>query len=214
MKAFAWVALLATPAFADPEPVRDDIVEIRHQRAPNRHTFLGWTADNRAVSHISVCGMNDGGGWTCASKLEVVAGVHTTTTELLTPEYTKDTDAIPFAVSSALAGKAIRTERAALDALGPLTPSATEVPVLSLTSDTCRVRLVAGKRTLGTIVKYDTKRCIQDGGDDSVHDATLRQVHVSPDHKKVVAIVTVERKSMEWTSAEDFSIVVDVPAEM
>lgn len=213
MKSVALVALLSTPALADPEPVRGDIVEIRHQRAPNRHTFLGWTADNRAVSHIAVCGMNDGGGWTCASKLEVVAGVHTTTTELLTPEYTKDSDALPFAVSSAVAAKAIRSERAALDALGPLNASATEVPVLSLTSDTCWVRLVAGKRTLGTIVKYDAKHCILDGGDDSVHDATLRQVHVSPDHKKLAAIVTVERKAMEWTSAEDFSIVVDVPAK-
>jgi len=213
MRSLALVALLSTPAFAAPEPVRDDIVEIRHHRAPNRHTFLGWTGDNRAVSHISVCGMNDGGGWTCESKLEVVAGVHTTTTGLLAPEYTNDTDAIPFAVSSAAAEKAIRTERATLDALGPLKPSAPEVPVLFLTSDTCRVHLVAGKRTLGTVLKYTPKQCILDGGNDSVHNATLRQVHVSPDHKKLVAIVTVERKSMEWTSDEDFSIVVAVPTE-
>jgi hypothetical protein len=63
--------LISAPAFADPEPVRDDIVELRHARYPNRMTVLGWTADGRFVVHEASCGTNDGGGDFCSIRLHV-----------------------------------------------------------------------------------------------------------------------------------------------
>src|SRR5690349_19590958 len=64
--------LASTLAFADQEHVRDDIVDLRHDRWPNRRVFLGWTADNRAVIHVVSCGTYDGSGAPfCSSSLEV-----------------------------------------------------------------------------------------------------------------------------------------------
>ena len=70
---FALLVLLAsTPALAGHELVRDDIVDLRHDRWPNRRVFLGWTADNRAVIHVVSCGTYDGSDAPfCSSSLEV-----------------------------------------------------------------------------------------------------------------------------------------------
>src|SRR5215510_4428720 len=80
--------LASTLAFADHEPVRDDIVDLRHDRWPNRRVFLGWTADNRAVIHVASCGTFDGSGAPfCSSTLEVFGATKQSRTPLLDPTY-------------------------------------------------------------------------------------------------------------------------------
>jgi hypothetical protein len=57
--ACAAVVAIASTAHAGPEPVRDDIVDLRHGRFPILLRFLGWTADGRAVLHEAQYGFQD-----------------------------------------------------------------------------------------------------------------------------------------------------------
>jgi len=209
--------LASTPAFADHEPVRDDIVDLRHNRWPNRRVFLGWTATNQAVIHVAICSLDGAGGATCRSTLEVVSATRPKATLLIEPPCNPCDDPygknFAWAVSTELASRAIRAERAALEALGPLQPSAVGTPpAVQVAADTCRVDLVVDKRRIAGVLR-PTRRCLDDGGDNSFSGARLRNVQLSPDHRKLAVTFTVGARFLEWTDPIDVTVVVDAPTD-
>ena len=225
---FALLILLAsTLAFADHEPVRDDIVDLRHDRWPNRRVFLGWTADNRAVIHVVSCGTYDGSGAPfCSSSLEVFGatkrsgrdGADQFITPLLVPTCRHcdpdgagaDTPGTTWAVSTELASQAIHAERAALDALGTLQPSAVgTLPAVKIGGGICRIDVLVGQRRITGVMKISPTDCVANGGDSSFRDARIRDVQLSPDRRMLAVTLTVRPRTFEWGDPVDITMVVD-----
>jgi hypothetical protein len=217
---FALLLLLAsTPALADHEPVHDDIVDLRHDRWPNRRVFLGWTADNKVVIHVASCGTFDGSGSPfCSSTLEVFGATKPSRTLLLEPTCklgdpdragVASQDSV-WAVSTELASQAIHAERAALDALGTLQPSAVgTLPTVKIAGDACRVDVLVGKQRITGVMKISTTQCITNGGNGSFRKARLRDVQLSPDRRKLAVTLTVEPRFFEWGDPVDLTLIVD-----
>ena len=209
---FALLLLLAsTPALADHEPVREDIVDLRHDRWPNRRVFLGWTADNKAVIHVASCGTYDGSGSPfCSSTLEVFGATKPSRTLLLEPREGVASQDSVWAVSTELASQAIHAERAALDALGTLQPSAVgTLPTVKIAGDACRVDVLVDKQRITGVMKISTTQCFTNGGNGSFRKARLRDLQLSPDRRKLAVTLTVEPRFFEWGDPVDLTIVVD-----
>src|SRR5882724_5311105 len=180
------LVLASTPAFADREPVRDDIVDIRHDRTPERRVFLGWTGDNRAVSHVANCGVSDIGIPFCSATLEVAHGMLPERTELLTPECAEPCDPLAgsfrWEVPARLARKAIRAERTALAELGQLQPSAHgALPKVTLDASSCRIDVLVGTQRTERALAIDSERCSMGDGNEAFRDAHVLSVRMSPD---------------------------------
>ncbi len=200
----AWLVLLAsTPAFADREPVRDDIVDIRHGRTPDRRVFLGWTGDGRAVSHLAACGVSDGGGPFCSSQLEVTGRDPHVLLEAECPGSCDPySESFHWSVPTKLAAHAIRRERAALDALGPLQPSAQgTLPAVEVVASACTVDVVVNA--------HRTPVLSRDCEDARVRDAKLLDVRMSPDHLKLAVRIEVLDQTMEYVDPHDVLVIVD-----
>ena len=229
MRSALLVLLVSTLAFADHEPVRDDIVDLRHDRWPNRRVFLGWTADNRAVIHVVSCGTYDGSGAPfCSSSLEVFSATKRSGkdgrdgtdqfTPLLDPTCRNcesdragaDSPGPTWAVSTELASQAIHAERAALDALGTLQPSAVgTLPAVKIGGGICRIDVLVGQRRITGVMKISPTDCVADGGTSSFRDARIRDVQLSPDHRKLAVTFTVQPRTFEWGNPVDITMVVD-----
>lgn len=211
--------LASTPAFADHEPVRDDIVDLRHDRWPNRRVFLGWTADNRAVIHVASCGTLDGSGSPfCSATLEVFGATKRSRTPLLDPTCRRcDPDRADagssgpmWAVSTELASQAIHAERAALDALGTLQPSAVDtLPAVKIGGEACRIDVLVGQRRITGVMKISPTQCVTNGGDSSFRKARIRDVQLSPDRRMLAVTLTVEPRTFEWGDPVDITMVVE-----
>jgi hypothetical protein len=220
-RALLLLLLASTPAFADHEPVRDDIVDLRHDRWPNRRAFLGWTADNRAVIHVASCGTYDGSGAAfCFSTLDVFGATERSrsSTQLLVPtsrQYEPDppdagSPGPMWVVSTELASHAIHAERAALDALGALQPSAIGLPpAVKIGGTACRVDVLVGQRRIAGVMKQSPTQCVTNGGDSWFRNPRIRDVQLSPDRRLLAVTLTVEPRSMEWGDPVDLTIVVD-----
>jgi len=220
------VLLAPTLAFADHEPVRDDIVDLRHDRWPNRRVFLGWTADNRAVIHVVSCGTYDGSGAPfCFSSLEVFGATKRSGrdgTDQLTPlldptcrhcdpdRADADSPGPMWAVSTELASQAIHAERAALDALGTLQPSAVgTLPAVKIGGGICRIDVLVGQRRITGVMKISPTNCVANGGESSFRDARIRDVQLSPDRRMLAVTLTVQPRTLEWGDPVDITMVVD-----
>ena len=213
------ILLASTLAFADHEPVRDDIVDLRHDRSPNRRVFLGWTADNRAVIHVVSCGTYDGSGAPfCSSSLEVFGATKRSGrdgadkfTPLLDPvRADADSPGPMWAVSTELASKAIHTERAALDALGTLQPSAVgTLPAVKIGGGICRIDVLVGQRRITGVMKISPTNCVANGGESSFRDARIRDVQLSSDRRMLAVTLTVQPRTLEWGDPVDITMVVD-----
>jgi hypothetical protein len=213
------VLLASALAFADHEPVRDDIVDLRHDHWPNRRVFLGWTADNRAVIHVVSCGIYDGSGAPfCSSSLEVFGTTKRSGrdgADQFTPVLDPTSADSPgrmwgWAVSTELASQAIHTERAALDALGPLQPSeAGTPPAVKIGGGVCRIDVLVGQRRITGVMTIPPTQCVTNGGDSSFRNPRIRDVQRSPDRRMLAVTLTVEPRAGEWGSPVDLTIVVD-----
>jgi hypothetical protein len=203
--AFLLLVLLAHVAHAD-EPVRDDIVDLRHDRWPYRHVLVGWTADDRAVVHAAECFVNDGGGPLCSSRLDVIRTTAVESVPVLQPVYV---DPFMWSVPTELASQAIRTERSALAKLGTLQPSATgPLPQVSVRVHMCDVDVVIGKKRVPAVLALG-HRCDSEGGSDSFQRADVVAVRLSPDRLKIAVTLRVRSKSMEWFGLSDVTKVLD-----
>ncbi len=206
------VLLASTPAFADHEPVRDDIVDLRHDRWPNRRVFLGWTEDNRAVIHVASCGTYDGSGAPfCSATLEVYGATRRSLTRLLDPVQADAGSPGPtWAVSTELASQAIRAERAALDTLGTLQPSAAgTLPAVKIGGDSCRIDVLVGQRRITGVMKISPTNCVTSGGESSFREARIREVQRSPDRLRLAVTLTIQPRTLEWGDPVDITMVVD-----
>jgi hypothetical protein len=220
------VLLASTPAFADHEPVRDDIVDLRHDRWPNRRVFLGWTADHRAVIHVASCGTYDGSGAPfCSSSLEVFDATMRSGrdgTDQLTPvldptcrhcdpdRADADSPGPTWAVSTELASQAIHAERAALDALGTLQPSAAgTLPAIKIGGGVCRIDVLVGQRRMTGVMEISPTDCVANGGESRFHDPRIRDVQLSPDRRMLAVTLTVQPRTFEWGDPVDITMVVD-----
>jgi hypothetical protein len=222
MRLALWILLASTPALADPEPVRDDIVDLRHDRWPNRRVFLGWTADDRAVIHVVSCGTHDGSGAPfCSSSLEVFDATKQSGrdgteqfTPLLDPSCRRcdaDLSGPMWAVSTELASRAIRAERAALDALGPLQPSAVgALPVVKIGGGACRIDVLVGRRRIAGVMKIPPAHCLEDGGESSFRNPRIGDVQLSPDRRMLAVTLGVQPRMFEWGDPVDVTMVFDV----
>jgi hypothetical protein len=222
--ACAAVVVIASTAHAGPEPVRDDIVELRHGRFPTPLRFLGWTAAARAVLHQARYGLDDA---SCApegsSTLVIVPATGVSVSiDVLLPEVDERipycSDAWPWRVPTGLASRAIRTESDALAALGPLQPSAQmPLPVLSLVRGDCWVHLASGtrghRRTISRVFVIGPKACIDNGHDLSIHDARIVDIHASPDGTFVAVTVNVTTSSLDSYSSFLQTVVVATPVD-
>jgi hypothetical protein len=190
------LVLLLLTTIAHAQPVRDDIVDVRHQRSPQRRIPLGWTADNRFVVHVADCNSGDGRGPFCMSALELTdAGGKTEQITLF------DVSCNPCErseITTDLAMTAIRTERDQLRLLGTLTPSPlASKPDVKLTSTSCRLDLRHGKRRL----KFELgDRCLFHGGSEAIEWASLLDVTTSPDGGTLAITVVVALRFGEWTN--------------
>lgn len=219
------LALLVTaPAYADTggdEPVRQDIVDLRHQRLPARRVFLGWTADRKAVVHVASCGSSDGGGPFCEVSLEITGAKRAwpQSVPLLQPACsepcTSYDDGFPWTVPTELASRAIRAERAALAKLGPLQPSASAPPLVRLEPDrqyeiySCRVKAsIDGRQRLTLLALGD--QCIYDGGGSSLNERDILDVQLSPDRHQLAITLRVTQKSEEYSNQRDHLRVFDL----
>jgi len=114
----------ATAATATSD-ARTDIVNLRHGRLGSTQQFLGWTADGEAVSRRLVC--SEGGTTSCRASINTLKlGAAERSTVLFEIEelYETATARDPKGpISTREASAFIRGERAAIDALGELTPS-------------------------------------------------------------------------------------------
>lgn len=221
VRLLACVAVIASASIAEAggEPVRDDIVELRHGRAPTPIRFLGWTADGRAVLHEATYGFQDA---SCApegsSQLVVVpAKAAAVSIEVLQPELDERipycSDGWPWRVSTKLASQAIRAESAALAALGPLTPGvATKDPELSLVHGDCWVHLATGtpghRRTISRVFTIGPNACIGNGHDLGIRDASIVDVHASPDGRSLAVTVSVTTHSLDFYASFLQTVVV------
>jgi hypothetical protein len=192
------LVLLASTAAA--QPVRDDIVDLRHKRQPDRRVVLGWTADDRFVVHVASCGVNDAGGPFCASTLEIVGPRATERIAILAPKcdpcdpYKDD---FRYTISTNEAMQAIRKERAALQRLGPLRASAAVArPAVKLVQDSCQLVLKHGTQR----AKFKIDDCLHAGGSNSISDAAIASIDTSPDGTLAVT-VAMQLRFMEWTDA-------------
>jgi hypothetical protein len=208
--------LASTPAFADHEPVRDDIVDLRHQRWPNRRVFLGWTADDKAVIHVVSCGALDGSGSPfCDSALEVFAAEKVAHTELLGPTpdcgpCSPDAKETVWSISTELASQAIHAERAVLDALGTLQASAVgRLPTVKLAGDACRVDVLIDKRRITGALKLSAAQCMNNDGPSFFGKERIRDLQLSPDHRKLAVTFTVEERGLDSRFPIDVTMVVD-----
>lgn len=189
------LALLAvsTVAWADGEPVRDDIVDIRHGRMPDRRVFLGWTADGRAVAHQVLCApQNDNPR--CEATLVVATERGAETTMLFS------IGEVGLDISTDLASRAIRAERDALAKLGPLTKGAVATD-LGLTAEAgCDgVKIKRGSQTLARPIAMTCPGELGDAETPSVSDARIRAVQVAPDHSRVAVSVDYVRTRVAST---------------
>ena len=211
--------LVSTSALAAPELVRDDIVDLRHDRWPNRRVFLGWTADNQAVIHVASCGTFDGSGSPfCSSTLEVFGATEPSRTLLLAPTCRScdpgsaavaSPDSV-WAVSTELAAQAIHAERAALDALGTLQPSGGgTLPAIKIGGEACRIDVLVGQRRITGVMKISPTQCVTNGGDSSFRKARIRDVQLSSDRRMLAVTLTVEPRTLEWGDPVDITMVVD-----
>lgn len=206
------LVLLTNVAHAD-EPVRDDIVDLRHHRLPYRRVFVGWTADGRAVIHAVACGVNDGGGPFCRSSLEVIGNTKTESVPVLQPVCSDPCDPYgePFiwSVPTELASQAIRMERTALAELGALQPSATgPLPQVSVRADGCKVDVMIGKKRVPKVLALGDQ-CVYEGGSDSFQGVAVVGVRLSPDQRKIAVTLRVRSKFMEWTDSFEVTKVFD-----
>lgn len=224
MRFLTCVAVLAIgfTAYADPEPVRDDIVDLRHGRLPTPLRFLGWTADGRAVLHVAQYAFQDA---SCApegsSTLVIVPAKGTSVSiDVLVPEVNERipycSDAWPWRVPTDLASRAIRAESEALAALGPLQPATpTSVPEFSLVRGDCWVHLATGalgrRRTISRVFTIGPKACITNGHDLGIHDARIVDVHASPDGRSVAVTVNVTTLSLDSYGSSLQTVVVATP---
>lgn len=190
--------LLATIAQA--QPVRDDIVDIRHKRSPNRRVPLGWTANNHFVVHVASCGVNDAGGPFCSSTLEIVGERATESIVILGPKcdpcdpYKDD---FRYTIPTDQAMQAIRKERTALQRLGPLRATAPASPEIKLVQNSCQIVLKHGTRR----AKFKVDDCLHEGGSNSISDAAIASIDTSPDGGTLAVTVGMQLRFMEWTDA-------------
>lgn len=205
----AAVVAIATTAHAGREPVRDDIVDLRHGRWPTPLRFLGWTTDGRAVLHEALYDFQDA---SCApegsSTLVIVsANAASVSLDVLRPEIDERvpycSDGWPWRVPTDLASRAIRAESAALAALGPLQPGApTKLPGLSLVHGDCWVHLATDtlghQRTISRVFAIGPQACIANGHDLGIHDAEIVDMHASPDGRSVAVTVNVTTHSLDF----------------
>jgi hypothetical protein len=210
------VALLLTfnlvPLAHADEPVRDDIVDLRHERLPSRRVFLGWTADNRAVIHAVDCGEGDGGSQFCSTKLEIVSKAKTESLPILEPPRRSgpDADGFPWQVSTELASKAIRAERAALAKLGTLQPSAPgPLPAAAANGNGCNVDVAVGKQPQ-LRVRALGKECLYEGGNAVYEGADVIDRKLSPDRKLIAVTVRVIEKYTEYRTPYTTTYVIAV----
>jgi hypothetical protein len=181
--------------------------------------YLGWTADNKAVIHVASCGTYDGSGSPfCFSTLEVFGGTKSSRTPVLDPTCKWcDPDragvASPdsaWAVSTELASQAIHAERAALDALGTLQPSAVgTLPAVKIGGEICRIDVLVGQRRITGVMKISPSSCVANGGESSFRDARIRDVQLSPDRRMLAVTLTVRPRTLEWGDPVDITMVVD-----
>lgn len=210
--AFLLLVLLTSVAHAD-EPVRDDIVDLRHHRLPDRRVFLGWASDGRAVVHAVACGVNDAGGPFCSSSLEVIGNRKVESVRVLEPSCGDSCDpfgeTFAWSVPTELASQAIRAERAALAKLGALQPSATgPLPQVSARSDGCNVDVVIGDRRVPKVLALG-KGCIREGGSESLVAAVVVGVQLSPDRRRIAVALRVRSRFMEWSDWSGVTKVLD-----
>ena len=197
----------ATPAFAGHEPVRDDISAIRHDRTPDRHVFLGWTGDNRAVSHIARCGISDIGIPFCSATLEVAHGMLPDRTEVLAPE---STGGAHWTVPTQLARQAIRAERDALAELGQLQPSAHgPLPKVTLDASSCRIDVLVGTQRTERALAIDGERCSMGDGNEAFRDAHVLSVRMSPDRLHLAVTIEVLDTINAWTDPMTRTVIVN-----
>ncbi|MEM9453990.1 MAG: tetratricopeptide repeat protein [Myxococcota bacterium] len=127
MRRFVTTALLLLLPSVAVAGARQDIVDLRHDRARSHQEFLGWTDDGRAASRRLVC--SEGGELSCRATIDQLRVGEADDSTLLwhnedslydaaTPQNPKGP------ISTAEAGRFIRNEAKARDALGPLTPAA------------------------------------------------------------------------------------------
>jgi hypothetical protein len=212
----------ATTAYADREPVRDDIVDLRHARSPEPLRFLGWTFDGRAVLHEAHYGFQDASCAPEASSSLVVAASNAVSesTGVLAPEVDDGfrwcSDAWPWRVSYTAASRAIRTEAAALASLGSLHPGAlAEHPNPTLVHGDCWVHLATGPlghhKTIGHVFTIGPKACIGNGHDLVVHDAEIVDIHASPDGHALAVTIDVTTLALDSYGAYVETVIVPTP---
>ncbi len=192
----ALLSVLLASASVHADPVRDDIVDIRHGRSPDRRVFLGWTADGSAVEHDVLCAVQNDVS-VCWSAL-VVSSIHgIETTRLFGIENAAG-------LSTDVAGKAIATERDTLATLGALTRDASADELTLIAAVDCDgVAIRRGTQTLGYAARIANPSCMNgmvDAETPSVSAPKIRGVHVAPDrHHVAVSVDYLQHRTTEQT---------------
>lgn len=170
------------------EPIRDDILDIRHERFPDRRVFLGWTADGRAVMHEAGC-LTQFDVLMCSVTLFAV-GADGKRSEGISLLELNDN----FAISTEVASAAIRKERDALARLGPLAAGTTS-PALALTVSVECDGIVLRRRgkPLATLADMVCPGDLADAETPTVGNPRIRAVHDSPDGRSFAISVDYER---------------------
>jgi hypothetical protein len=218
------LAATVSVAFADGEPVRDDIVDLRHHRYPAPLRFVGWTGDGRAVLHVAPCGFEDGSGAPSCSASLVVVGADRgeRATKVLEPEVdpsvAADGIALPWRVPPAMASRAIHDEAALFAAIGPLAPGAAmPTTALAVTYDSCWVHLAAGapgsRRTIAPVLTIGPGACIANGHDLFVKRAGIVDVHASPDGRRLAVTVEIVTVSLDAYASSLKTVIVAAPRD-
>ena len=207
----ALVSLLAPPqARAD---ARADIVDLRHDRSPTRHELLGWTPAGEAALRWIVC--SEGGERQCRAGVGAFGvGTERVTTTLEHAGY----DRLPVADAIAF----IRSERAAIDALGPLTAGPPAVDgrlafgVVGGVASEVRARIVrTPDLDPGGIVRlavHAGSRRVELGraGVAFSIDGLAVAGYPSPDGARVALVAHVESTTMCWSFSDLEIVVADV----
>lgn len=124
------VLALASPAAADVDQARDDIVDIRRGRMPDRSAALGWTRDGAFVHRRTDCHVEDLSDTPRCEVELLVAGprgterhpVFAATWSADCVEHPERKDPGCWAIPTEDASRFLARERALLASLGPLAP--------------------------------------------------------------------------------------------
>lgn len=121
----AFAALVAaSSARGDVPHAREDIVELRHGRLPNRWIALGWTGSDAFALRDTDCGLQDDSGIPRCAVSIAIADTHGTRREPLYGATWGECSGSGacFAVSGSDAQQFMQRERDVTTALGALTP--------------------------------------------------------------------------------------------